>query len=321
MVCIAVATYTEVMEPDATVEREALKQMKAVVLDSLTSKESKRSYGRSINRFIAWFQAERPTSGFNKATVQAFRAHLIAAGLSSSTTNLYLTAIRRLADEATDNNLLPPEIAAGIGRVHGMRREGVRIGNWLTAPEAERFIDAPDLTTLKGKRDRALLAILIGCGLRRQEAASLTIEHVQEREGRPVIVDLLGKGRRRRSVPVPPFAKESLDSWTKAAKILAGRIFLPVNKSDHISGSSMTAQSVFVAVRRYAKPIKAEIVPHDLRRTFSRLAHKGKAPIEQIQLSLGHASLVTTERYIGVQQDLLDAPCDHLGLKPASGSK
>lgn len=182
------------MEAATTDGTEALKRMKAVVLDSLTSRESKRSYERSINRFIAWMQAERPKLAFTKATVQAFRSHLISAGLASSTVNLYLTALRRLAGEATDNSLMPSDLAAGIGRVKGMRREGVRIGNWLAAPEAKHLIEAPDVDTLKGKRDRALLAILIGCGLRRKEAASLTLETVQEREGRFVIVDLLGKG-------------------------------------------------------------------------------------------------------------------------------
>ncbi len=61
--------------------------------------------------------------------------------------------------------------------------------------------------------------------------------------------------------------------------------------------------------------LETRIAPHDLRRTYARLAHKGKAPIEQIQLSLAHASLVTSQRYVGVQQDLTDAPCDHLGLR------
>jgi integrase/recombinase XerD len=205
------------MEVGGIDETEALKRMKAVVLDSLTSIESKRSYERSINRFIKWLQEQRPSIAFTKATVQAFRSHLIDSGLASSTVNLYLTALRRLAGEATDNCLMPSDLAAGIGRVKGMKREGVRIGNWLTAPEAELFIDAPDVGTLKGKRDRALLAILIGCGLRRQEVASLTLEIIQEREGRFVIVDLLGKGRRRRSVPVPSWAKMAIDDWTKAA--------------------------------------------------------------------------------------------------------
>lgn len=151
MVFATVAMYNRVMETISTDDTDALKRMRAVVLDSLTSKESKRSYERSINRYIKWLNAERPTTGFTKATVQAFRAHLIASGLASSTVNLFLTALRRLAGEAADNCLLPSEIAAGIGRVRGMRREGVRIGNWLTGPEAQHFLDAPDATCPFGK--------------------------------------------------------------------------------------------------------------------------------------------------------------------------
>jgi len=311
--------YNRAMEP-GTNEIEAIKRMKPVVLDSVTNTETKRVYGRGIDRFVAWFQSERTGTGFNKASIQAFRSHLIASGLGSSTINLYLTAIRRLAIEAADNGVLSSEVAAAIGRVKGMKREGVRIGNWLSAPESESFIGLPDVNTLKGKRDKALLATLIGCGLRRQEAASLTLEDVQEREGRSVIVDLRGKGRRIRSVPVPSWAKEALDDWSVAAGVQTGRIFLPVNKADRISGKGMSAQSVFVAVKRYAGRLRTSIAPHDLRRTFARLAHKGKAPIEQIQLSLGHASPVTSARYVGVQQDLADAPCDHLGLRLSSGT-
>ncbi len=66
-------------------------------------------------------------------------------------------------------------------------------------------------------------------------------------------------------------------------------------------------------VRDYGTAIGVLIGPHDLRRTFGKLAHKGNAALEQIQLSLGHASVIT-ERYLGVRQNLNDAPCDHLGL-------
>ena len=77
----------------------------------------------------------------------------------------------------------------------------------------------------------------------------------------------------------------------------------------------MTSQAVFDVVAEYAKPLGIDVKPHDLRRTFAQLAHKGDAPLEQIQLSLGHASVQTTERYLGVKQDLTSAPCDVLGLK------
>lgn len=73
------------------------------------------------------------------------------------------------------------------------------------------------------------------------------------------------------------------------------------------------------AVAMYGKKIGVpKLAPHDLRRTFAKLAHKGRAAMEQIQLSLGHASIVTTERYLGVRQDLQDAPCDRLGIRVPS---
>jgi integrase len=227
-----------------------------------------------------------------------------------------MSAIRRLAAEAADNGLMVPELAAGIGRVKGVKSEGIRTGNWLTVHQAEKLINAPDLETLKGKRDRALMAVLIGCGLRREETALLTMEHVQQRDARWVVVDMKGKGGRIRTVPMPSWTKVALDEWIVAAGFSAGRVFRPVNKGDRLCGDSMTAQSIFETVKKYAAEIGLkEIAPHDLRRTFAKLAHKGRAALEQIQLSLGHASIQTTERYLGVRQDLTDAPCDRLGLK------
>jgi integrase len=93
-------------------------------------------------------------------------------------------------------------------------------------------------------------------------------------------------------------------------------VFRPVNKGDRLAGESMTAQAIFDAVKKHTATAKLErVAPHDLRRSFARLARKGKADLEQIQLSLGHASVTTTASYIGVQQDLHDAPCDHLGVQ------
>src|SRR5207248_1352564 len=137
--------------------------------------------------FFLWHSANVPGSGFTKATVQAYRAHLLALGLAPSTINVRMSAIRRLAAEAADNGLMAAELASGISRVKGVKREGIRTGNWLTARQAEALVNSPDAATLKGKRDRALLAVMIGCGLRREESALLTLEHIQQREARWVI--------------------------------------------------------------------------------------------------------------------------------------
>ena len=231
-----------------------------------------------------------------------------------------MTALRRLAAEAADNGLLAPEIAAAITRVKGARRQGVRIGNWLSVPQAEALVNEPNTATRKGKRDRALLAVMLGCGLRREETAALTLEHIQQRDGRWVIVDLVGKGTRVRSVPMPSWAKAALDGWITSAEFTSGPVFRPVNKGGRVCGARMTAQAVFNTVKAYAGALGMKsFAPHDLRRSYAKLAHKGHAPLEQIQLSLGHASIQTTERYLGVEQDFTDAPCDHLGLRIKAG--
>jgi site-specific recombinase XerD len=286
-----------------------------MVLDGLASEHSRRAYQRALSDFFHWHRGAG-RSRLNKAVVQRYASELREAGMSASSVNQRLSAIRKLAAEAADNGLLDAQVAGGIRAVKGARQEGRRAGNWLTRDEAQTWLGAPDKRTMKGRRDRALLAVLIGCGLRRSEAASLTFEHVQQRDGRWVLVDLIGKRDKVRSVPMPNWAKAAIDEWSKASEVSEGLVFRAVNKGDRVVGEGITPQAVYNIIVGYAEDLKKKgVAPHDLRRTFAKLAHKGGAAIDQIQLSLGHESIQTTEDYLGVEQDLTDAPCDHLGLR------
>ena len=220
-----------------------------------------------------------------------------------------------LALEASDNGRLDPELAAGIARAKGAKRSGVRLGHWLTAEQAQTLLSAPDLTTPKGIRDSAVLALLLGAGLRRSELAGLDVAHIQQRNGRWLLADLVGKHGRIRSVPIPPWAHAALVRWQAAAGIIDGPVFRRVTRHGTVASRKFSPQAVFGIVKFYAKAIGVDVAPHDARRTFAKLSHLGHAPLEQIQLSLGHASVVTTEIYLGVKQNFDDAPCDHLGLR------
>jgi site-specific recombinase XerD len=288
-------------------------RIRALILASVTSTHSRRVYAHALDGFWAWCRQSAP-SGFNRETVQLYRAHLEARGLAPSSRNLHLTVIRKLAKEAAANGLLAPELAASVIGVTGSRQKGNRLGAWLTLEQAQALLQAPSGDDIRAKRDRALLALLIGCGLRRAELAALEVSHIALREGRWVIVDLLGKGSRLRSVPMPGWAKKALDYWTTAAGITDGRLFRAISPQGELQ-NSLTAQAVYLIVRHYTTLLGFAIAPHDLRRTFARLAHNGKAPLEQIQLSLGHDSILTTERYLGTRQNLQDAPCDRLGIE------
>jgi len=282
-----------------------------MVIDGLTSEHSKGAYKRALTEFLNWYKSSGKRE-FNKAVVLAYKSWLVESGLSSSTINLKLCAIRKLASEANDNGMLASDLSSGISKIKGVRMHGTRSGNWLTKERAQEIVNAPDTGTLKGLRDRAILAVLLGCGLRRSECASLQIEDIQQREGRWVIVDLTGKGRRVRSVPMPTWCKVAIDSWTASAGISSGNVFIQIRKGDHLTGvNNMTAHAIHDVVKIHCP----EAAPHDLRRTFAKMAHKSGAALEQIQLTLGHSTIQTTERYLGIQQDLINAPCDKLGLK------
>lgn len=255
-------------------------------------------------------------SALNKAIVQRYAAELRESGLSPATINQRLSAIRKLAAEAADNGGLDAQIANGIRAIKGIRNEGTRTGNWLVKQQAQAMLSAPDTRTLKGLRDRAILALLIGCGLRRAEAAGVTFGHIQQRDGRWVIVDLIGKRNKVRSVPMPNWTKQAIDEYANAAGLSEGIVFRAVNKGGQIAGKRVSEQAIYNLVAEYAEALGfGNIAPHDLRRSFAKLAHKGGAGLDQIQLSLGHGSIQTTERYLGTEQDLTDAPCDHLGLR------
>ena len=285
-----------------------------LVCNAVTSAHTKRAYQRALTDFVAW-HTTTGQSGLSKATVQAHVTALRDSGVSASSINQRITAIRKLAIESADNGLIDHSTAQAIGRVEGVRKEGKRLGNWLSKEQAQQLLELPNVGTLKGLRDRAILAVLLGCGLRREECAGLTVEHIQQREGRWVIVDLVGKRSKTRSVPMPSWAKYAVDAYLVAAALTSGVLFRSLRRGDNLQSSGMTSQAIFDVVRGYAAQLGVDVRPHDLRRTFAKLAHKGDAPVEQIQLSLGHSSIQTTERYIGVQQDLSSAPCDALGLK------
>jgi len=293
---------------------EDLNAIIKIVSDGLTSEHSRRAYSKALSDFLEWYKLEGKP-GFNKATVNKYKLALQEEGLSPSTINQRMSAIRRLAQEAVDNGLVDQVLANGISNVKGVKSQGVRTGKWLTKEQAQELITLPSETALKGSRDRAILAVMVGAGLRRSEVITLRFEQIQMRENRWVIVDIKGKGNKIRSIPIPAWTKTAIDEWAGKANISTGNVFRPVNRGGNAHGDSITPQAVRDVVNHYGNLMGIELAAHDLRRTYAKLAYRGGSGLDQIQLSLGHSSIQTTERYLGVAQDLTDAPCDHLGIK------
>ena len=254
---------------------------KRSVLNTLGSPASKRAYEFGIDDFVAWYCSE-PRLAFSRTVVLRYRIELESRRLAPSSINLRLAAVRRLAYEAADTGLLSPELAAGIRRVKGAKKIGVRLGNWLTAEQSRCLLRAPKIDSLKGRRDRAILALLLGCGLRRGEVTNLRLDHLQQREERWAIVDLVGKAAHIRTVPVPDWVKAEIDGWLTAA-ITEERVFRCVTRKGTVWGHGITERVIWHVVKNSAASAGiAKLSPHDCRRTCARLCHAAGGELEQI---------------------------------------
>ena len=315
---MAKSTSRKKKSPKRILALPDLEHAKTAVLNSLTSSSAQRTYEHAIREFVAWYCSE-PRLAFNRTVVLRYRIHLEQRGYAPATINLRLAAVRRVAYEAADSGLLSPELAAGVRRVRGVRRMGVRLGNWLTPEQGRRLLECATPSTARELRDHAMVAILIGCGLRRAELLALSLESIQQREEHWVIADLIGKGGHVRTVPIPTWVKAAVDAWTVAADITHGPVFRAINKAGRIWGDGMSPKVLWDVVR--AAAARADIhklAPHDLRRTCARLCHLAGGELDQIQFLLGHVSIQTRERYLGCKQKLRVAVNDRLGIEPAA---
>lgn len=289
-----------------------LLRLKQMVVDAVTADNSKRNYAKALDHLFA-FAAGRPLS---RELLLEWRASM--EKLSPSTVNIRLSAMRSLVAEALRGGMLSSEDAAALTDIPNIKQAGARLGNWLTREQAKELLAVPDRSTLKGKRDYVILALLVGCALRRTELADLEVETIQQREGRWVLADLEGKGRRIRTVAVPIWVKNGIDAWTSAAGVKDGRLLRPIlrgGKVRKVKGESLSDWAVWSVVEQSAKQIGIErFGAHDLRRTCAKLCRKNGGDLEQIKFLLGHASIQTTERYLGSEQELTIAVNDNLGL-------
>jgi site-specific recombinase XerD len=180
-------------EPLALTPAQA--RLRRMVLDAVPSPHSKRNYAKALDDLFG-FCASRPLS---RELLLEWRSTM--ESLSASTINVRLSAVRKLVGEARRNNLIGQEEAASLTDIPNISQKGTRLGNWLTREQAKELLAVPDRSTLKGKRDYVILALLVGCALRRNELAELDVETIQQREGRWSWPTL--KGREDASAPSP----------------------------------------------------------------------------------------------------------------------
>lgn len=260
-----------------------------------------KNYAPSIQRFIEW-GLTRPRSTAAEL-MAAYKATLVKEGLSRRTVNKHLSAVRTYFKAQAVLGVITHETLQSINAVANMKVEGQRHGLRLSIEQSHLLINAPGKDTIIGLRDRAILAVMLGCGLRRSEVVNLTWGHVQAENGIWLIRNLLGKHGRIRTVVIPVWVKRVIAEYSTIGKDKE-RIF----KSFDTYGNErkgMTDQTIYNIVVKYGEQIGVELAPHDLRRTYASIAREtgGVEGMTQLQRQLGHASLRTTELYIGEEDD------------------
>lgn len=175
-------------------------------VSGLASPHSRRVYAAQIAKFL---ESAYPIS---RTGVQSWVRDLRTKGKKSSVTNQSLSAVKLLVRELAERDLLDRTTLHAIESIKGDRQKGVRVGRWLTLEEAKEILTLPEGEN--EERDRALLSLLLGCGLRRAEIVNLTWGHVGYRWGRMALVDFVGKGNRIRTVAVPKWVEDAINEYS-----------------------------------------------------------------------------------------------------------
>ena len=322
--------YQEVIVAGATsMPRKAIDDLIEITVATCESLNTRKMYGIYLRLFLA--------SGLplNRDGVSLHIKNLREAGKSATTTCVVKAALKKLAKEAEIRHLITFDEYSQIASVSGGKIQRSRSGLWLTASQVEQLLALPDRTTYAGQREACILSLMVGCGLRKEEMATITWDHYQEREGRMCLVDFRGKGNKPRTVPVPIWAQADADVWqitSQTPEFVPGSLeqkwwqgcwknhpYDPQRISGRIGYSSLGD-----LVERYGKLMGVPALnPHDLRRTLAKLLHKSGASIEQIQYTLGHQHIHTTTIYLGSAIELCpgEAAIDKLTIRKGKGGK
>ena len=270
-------------------------------LVSLGSKRSRQTMSSFLNivarmigfrdlRDCAWHEMRRHH-------VQAVLEMLNEADKAPATINTYLAALKGVALEAWTLKQIDTDTYQHIRQVRTVRGSRLPTGRALAREEIQRLLLACERTPgARGVRDAAILATLIGCGLRRSEIVALDLQHLIQRDK---ALRVLGKGNKERMAYVPEAAWERLQRWVNEVRGPDdGPLFSRIRRFDNLTGHRLSDQAIYhiLEVRRLEAGVEA-FAPHDLRRTFASAILDQGEDIVTVKDAMGHASITTTQRY------------------------
>jgi len=188
----------------------------------------------------------------------------------------------------------------------------------LKKEEAQDFLKTIDMTTTKGKRDYAILSLLLRTGLRRSECSALNIGDLKLEQGHTIAVIQHGKGDKRGIVKIPVDVVRAIEAYLEAAgrKNAASEtpLFVGFNRGDHPTAERISDKLLERLVKQTGDKIGMDLSPHCLRASFITLTSEGGARLEQVQYAARHADPRTTQRYRKRKVNLDDNAVDYLKL-------
>lgn len=302
----------------------AADQLVEMALSTLHCENTRRIYRTRLRDYLL---SQQP---FTREGVAAYIQQMRDRGLGDAVRMSAMAAIRHLAKEAEIRNLISYTEYQQIKDVKGAKWARKRAGMWLTVDQVQELLALPDRNTYYGVRDAAILSVLVGCGLRRDEMLHLNWDQYQPREGRMCFVDIKGKGGKYRTVPVPLWCQSDIDRWNVvsqtqepppkpgplAAAHAARRIICPALPGRFCG--RLASSNLATVIDNYGQRIDVRLRPHDLRRSLAKLMHRSGAGIEQIQYTLGHENMQTTTIYLGNLLEIApgQAAVDKIAIQP-----
>lgn len=263
------------------------------------SENTVSSYAVDLSKLVAFAEEKGviELEGLDAPLAAEFLVHLGRSGLSARSAARHLSALRGLCRFLAREKLIDDDPSALLRHP----RVGTRLPKLLTRAEVMALLDAPDPSTPRGLRDRAMLALMYATGLRVSELCRLKLADVDRSRG---VLSAYGKGRKRRLVPVGDVALDRLEDYLKNARPLTAK---PNETVLFVSprGGALTRQAFWKLIGQYALAagITKTISPHQLRHSFATHLLEGGADLRSVQAMLGHASLGTTEIYTHVAKD------------------
>jgi len=266
---------------------------------NIDNKSTRRAYENALQDFMRFTGIRQPGEFriVTRSHVIAWRDDLVARALSGMTIRHRLAALSSLFEHLCESNAVTHNPVKGVKRPPVESYEGKTPA--LGDHQARALLEAPDGISLKGKRDRAILATLLYHALRREELCKLTIKDLQERRG-VAHLKILGKGGKTRYVPLHPAASGLIVDYLEAdgrGLEVSGALFRAVGNRAGGLTKAITADAIYKLVRGYSATLGFEIGAHALRATAATNALDHQADIAKVQEWLGHANIATTRIY------------------------